>query len=182
MTISRAWLGEAQIAREPVAQPRRCEQPRRLGQVEGRAGIGRRAEQRICGPAGQQDLHQGLDHGAVGEAGHPNIRPAPGIAFATDRHRLDAVSEQMRDDGMAGFMNRDVPQIFRRARIRRHHLGPQIRFGHRTICAPGLAPRRIPLGRLGKPDDCAGLALLLCSPEGDYLNGAEIAVDGGLRL
>ena len=41
---------------------------------------------------------------------------------------------------------------------------------------------RIPLGRLGKPDDCAGLALLLCSPEGDYINGAEIAVDGGLRL
>jgi NAD(P)-dependent dehydrogenase (short-subunit alcohol dehydrogenase family) len=41
---------------------------------------------------------------------------------------------------------------------------------------------RIPLGRLGKPEDCAGIALLLCSPEGSYINGAEIAVDGGLRL
>lgn len=41
---------------------------------------------------------------------------------------------------------------------------------------------RIPLGRLGKPEDCAGLALLLCSPEGSYINGAEIAVDGGMRL
>ena len=41
---------------------------------------------------------------------------------------------------------------------------------------------RIPLGRLGKPGDCAGIALLLCSPEGSYINGAEIAVDGGLRL
>jgi len=41
---------------------------------------------------------------------------------------------------------------------------------------------RIPLSRLGKPEDCAGIALLLCAPEGSYINGAEIAVDGGLRL
>jgi NAD(P)-dependent dehydrogenase (short-subunit alcohol dehydrogenase family) len=41
---------------------------------------------------------------------------------------------------------------------------------------------RIPLGRLGRADDCAGAALLLCSPEGSYINGAEIAVDGGMRL
>ncbi|MGX1791055.1 SDR family NAD(P)-dependent oxidoreductase [Bosea sp. NPDC055332] len=41
---------------------------------------------------------------------------------------------------------------------------------------------RIPLGRLGRADDCAGIALLLCSPEGSYINGAEIAVDGGMRL
>jgi NAD(P)-dependent dehydrogenase (short-subunit alcohol dehydrogenase family) len=41
---------------------------------------------------------------------------------------------------------------------------------------------RIPLGRLGRADDCAGLALLLCSPEGSYINGAELAVDGGMRL
>jgi NAD(P)-dependent dehydrogenase (short-subunit alcohol dehydrogenase family) len=41
---------------------------------------------------------------------------------------------------------------------------------------------RIPLARLGKASDCAGIALLLCSEEGAYINGAEIAVDGGLRL
>lgn len=41
---------------------------------------------------------------------------------------------------------------------------------------------RIPLGRLGRAEDCAGAALLLCSPEGGYINGATIAVDGGLRL
>jgi NAD(P)-dependent dehydrogenase (short-subunit alcohol dehydrogenase family) len=41
---------------------------------------------------------------------------------------------------------------------------------------------RIPLRRLGAPQDCVGTALLLCSPEGAYINGAEIAVDGGLRL
>ena len=41
---------------------------------------------------------------------------------------------------------------------------------------------RIPLRRLGAPQDCVGAALLLCSPAGAYINGAEIAVDGGLRL
>ncbi|WP_186421240.1 SDR family oxidoreductase [Bosea sp. CS1GBMeth4] len=41
---------------------------------------------------------------------------------------------------------------------------------------------RIPLGRIGTPEDCAGVALLLCSPAGAYINGAEIAVDGGMRL
>lgn len=45
-----------------------------------------------------------------------------------------------------------------------------------------LALERIPLGRLGRPADCAGLALLLCTADGAYLNGAEIAVDGGMRL
>ena len=41
---------------------------------------------------------------------------------------------------------------------------------------------RIPLRRLGAPQDCVGAALLLCSLAGGYINGAEIAVDGGLRL
>jgi NAD(P)-dependent dehydrogenase (short-subunit alcohol dehydrogenase family) len=41
---------------------------------------------------------------------------------------------------------------------------------------------RIPLRRLGAARDCAGAALLLCSQEGAYINGAEIAVDGGLGL
>ncbi len=41
---------------------------------------------------------------------------------------------------------------------------------------------RIPLGRIGRAEDCAGVVLLLCSPDGSYINGAEIAVDGGLRL
>lgn len=41
---------------------------------------------------------------------------------------------------------------------------------------------RIPLGRIGVPEDCASIALLLCSPGGSYLNGATIALDGGMRL
>jgi NAD(P)-dependent dehydrogenase (short-subunit alcohol dehydrogenase family) len=45
-----------------------------------------------------------------------------------------------------------------------------------------MALERVPLGRLGSPGDCAGIALLLCTPDGAYINGAEMAVDGGMRL
>lgn len=41
---------------------------------------------------------------------------------------------------------------------------------------------RIPLGRLGAPQDCVAAARLLCSEEGSYINGTELFVDGGLRL
>jgi len=40
----------------------------------------------------------------------------------------------------------------------------------------------IPAGRFGKPDDCAGLALLLCSDAGAYITGADIPVDGGMSI
>ena len=38
---------------------------------------------------------------------------------------------------------------------------------------------RIPLRRIGRPDDLDGAMLLLASPAGAYITGAVIAVDGG---
>ncbi len=40
----------------------------------------------------------------------------------------------------------------------------------------------IPLGRLGRPDDVAGIVALLCSDAGGYLSGATIDVNGGLHF
>jgi hypothetical protein len=48
----------------------------------------------------------------------------------------------------------------------------------------GLAPvreiwaRRNPMGRMGDPSELAGTVILLCSPAGRYINGADILVDG----
>ncbi|HYI04136.1 MAG TPA: SDR family oxidoreductase, partial [Reyranella sp.] len=42
--------------------------------------------------------------------------------------------------------------------------------------------QRIPAGRLGKPDDLAGAALLLCSDAGAYINGVNLYVDGGRAI
>lgn len=39
---------------------------------------------------------------------------------------------------------------------------------------------KIPLGRLGSPEDVAGLVALLASDEGAYVTGATFVVDGGL--
>jgi NAD(P)-dependent dehydrogenase (short-subunit alcohol dehydrogenase family) len=40
--------------------------------------------------------------------------------------------------------------------------------------------RGVPLGRIGRPDDVAGLAVFLASRAGAYLTGAVIPLDGGI--
>ena len=72
-------------------------------------------------------------------------------------------------------------------------------FGGQGVTANNLAPRailtarnydqmavegetlvqRIPAGRLGRPDDLVGAAMLLCSDAGSYINGVNLFVDGG---
>jgi glucose 1-dehydrogenase len=39
---------------------------------------------------------------------------------------------------------------------------------------------QIPLGRLAKPDDVAGVVAFLASPDADYVTGSTYFVDGGL--
>ena len=38
----------------------------------------------------------------------------------------------------------------------------------------------VPMGRPGEPEDCAGMALLLCSDAGSYITGQSIFIDGGM--
>jgi NAD(P)-dependent dehydrogenase (short-subunit alcohol dehydrogenase family) len=39
-----------------------------------------------------------------------------------------------------------------------------------------------PVGRLGKPEDIAHLAVYLASDESSFMNGAELVIDGGLTV
>ena len=47
-----------------------------------------------------------------------------------------------------------------------------------------MAPllRRIPIGRVGKPEDVAALAAFLCSEDAAYITGQVISVNGGLQM
>jgi 3-oxoacyl-[acyl-carrier protein] reductase len=40
--------------------------------------------------------------------------------------------------------------------------------------------KRIPLGRMGQPQDIADAVLFLASPAADYITGHVLTVDGGL--
>ncbi|KAI0160645.1 rhamnolipids biosynthesis 3-oxoacyl-reductase [Xylariaceae sp. FL1272] len=69
-----------------------------------------------------------------------------------------------------------------------------------NIISPGFFPTKIasglinnlggeeslsrdnPMGRLGQPDDIAGVATFLCSRAAKYVNGVNIAIDGAARL
>ncbi len=76
------------------------------------------------------------------------------------------------------------------------HLAKELVTDHITVnaIAPGLFPSkmtevlfeheaeligRIPMGRVGQPEDIAGLAIHLASRAGAYMTGAVIPVDGG---
>jgi acetoacetyl-CoA reductase len=41
---------------------------------------------------------------------------------------------------------------------------------------------QIPLGRLGKPAEIAGLIIYLCSDEVAFVTGANIAINGGQHM
>ena len=41
---------------------------------------------------------------------------------------------------------------------------------------------RIPMGRVGQPDDIASVVLFLSSPEASYITGHTLVVDGGMTI
>lgn len=56
---------------------------------------------------------------------------------------------------------------------------------NRALLAPGEPLRehlakRIPVGRIGEPDDVADLIVFLCSEASRYMNGSEVLIDGGM--
>ena len=41
---------------------------------------------------------------------------------------------------------------------------------------------QIPVGRLGEPDEVAGLIIYLCSDEAAFVTGANISINGGQHM
>ena len=56
---------------------------------------------------------------------------------------------------------------------------------NRALLQPGDAlhdhlTKRIPLGRIGEPEDIADVIVFLCQDASRYLNGSEVLIDGGM--
>ncbi|HEX7115172.1 MAG TPA: SDR family NAD(P)-dependent oxidoreductase [Steroidobacter sp.] len=56
---------------------------------------------------------------------------------------------------------------------------------NRSLLQPGQPLRdhlmkRVPLGRIGEPEDIADVILFLCEEGSRYMNGSEVLVDGGM--
>mgnify|MGYP002642362926 FL=1 len=51
------------------------------------------------------------------------------------------------------------------------------------LAVPGVRDKvitQIPLGRIGRPEDIAGAAVFLASPQAAYITGQMLYVDGGI--
>jgi len=45
-----------------------------------------------------------------------------------------------------------------------------------------FAERKSPMGRIGKPEDLAGIVSFICSPDASWIIGQNIIADGGIML
>src|SRR5215469_1944338 len=98
------------------------------------------------------------------------VHPFASAAYAASKAALWAVTREMAADlGRAG--------------VRVNAVSPgEIDTG---ILSPGtdaFVERAIPLRRLGRPGEVAGLLLFLCGTSGSYISGSEIHIDGGQRV
>ena len=98
-------------------------------------------------------------------AGH-RVHPFAGSAYSTSKAALLGLTRELAADlaGLGIRVNAVCPGEINTA-----------------ILSPGTAEivDRIPMRRLGSPEEVASVILYLCSPGASYITGAEIPVNGG---
>ncbi len=101
-------------------------------------------------------------------AGH-RVHPFAGSAYATSKAALSALTREMAVE-------------FAALGVRVNAVAPgEIETQMLSPATAALIPR-IPLHRLGSPEDVAAAIFYLCSPESAYVTGSEIFVTGGQHL
>lgn len=87
--------------------------------------------------------------------------------------------------GIIGF-TKSVAKEYGRRNIRCNAIAPGYIATEMTAALSAEMTEKIagnlPLGRLGKPEDVAKLAVFLASDMADYITGEVIAVDGGMNI
>lgn len=109
--------------------------------------------------------------GSVQEENHNPRFAVYGALKAAQTHLIKSLAKTYSKDGIT--FNNIAPGLIDTKRNKDFLANPE-------NVASMLA--KIPANRVGTPDDCGGAALLLCSNAGSYITGANLFVDGGLRL
>ncbi|MEE8433996.1 MAG: SDR family oxidoreductase [bacterium] len=132
----------------------------------------------ICQAAGRRFIEQGrggkvaLISSTRGKLGHPGGY----VAYCTSKSAVDGLTRTLGCEwGRHGVnVNAIAPTVFRSDltgwMFDEEGRGKEVREGM-------LA--RIPLGRLGEPDDLVGALIFLLSPASDFMTGQTMYVDGG---
>ncbi|GHF00864.1 short-chain alcohol dehydrogenase [Aliiroseovarius zhejiangensis] len=97
------------------------------------------------------------------------VHPFAGAAYATSKAALAALTREMAHDfGPMG--------------VRVNAIAPG--EVETSILSPGTDKivRKLPLQRLGQPEEVAAAIYFLCSPESSYISGAEIEVNGAQHV
>ncbi|MBV8792341.1 MAG: SDR family oxidoreductase [Pseudolabrys sp.] len=98
------------------------------------------------------------------------VHPFAGAAYATSKAALASLTREMAHD-------------FGQLGIRVNAIAPgEI---DTAILSPGtdkIVEQQIPMRRLGAPDEVAKIIYVLCTEASSYVNGAEIAIDGGQHV
>lgn len=83
----------------------------------------------------------------------------------------------------AGLINltRYLARVFAGKNIRVNCISPGGLFNHQPERFLENYCKKVPLGRLANNDDIKGLVVLLASKAGEYINGENILMDGGLN-
>ncbi|MDE1903540.1 MAG: SDR family oxidoreductase [Alphaproteobacteria bacterium] len=120
------------------------------------------------GLAGPLSKGRGTIVNVTSIAGH-SVHPFAGSAYSTSKAALSALTREMAVE-------------FAELGIRVNAVAPgEIETAMLSPETEVLLPR-IPLHRLGTPEDVAATIFYLCSPESAYVTGTEIFVTGGQHL
>ncbi len=110
----------------------------------------------------------------IGSVAGKVIEPLQAYSYSASKAAIHLLSRQMAAD-LAGrniTVNAVLPGFFPTS-MTSHLRDPD--------GAPaGVLDNHIPLNRMGRPDDIAGIIVFLASRAGSYVTGAEIPVDGGI--
>ena len=110
----------------------------------------------------------------IGSVAGTRIEPLQAYSYGASKAAIHQLTRQMANDlsDRNIAVNAVLPGFFPTAMT--SHLRDE------DGKATGVIDNHIPLRRMGRPDDIAGIVVFLASRAGAYVTGAEIPVDGGI--